>query len=485
MRWERSWVVFIEEVATSTVGLPDPYLAITAWLLVILSAGGILLVFLAYPLLLRFKSGGVQARPFQDPPAAPSISFVVVARNAEDMIEEKLRNCLSLNYPDHRLEFIFYSDGSTDGTDAILRRYREVSGVRFLSSNRHRGKTAGLNQAMENATGELVVFSDVDALLEPNTLTRLVTYCSDPGVGGSCGQRVIAETPREMGNAQEVYGRFDSTIKSMENRIGSITSSDGKLYSIRRKLFQPIPAAVTDDFYTALSIVAQGYRFVFEPRARAYIRIPSRNARHEVNRRRRIVSRSLRAIYLLRELLNPWKYGVFAIGLAINKVFRRLLPLFLLLLFSSTVALCFFSPLATLLLLPQLAFYAAALAFPLIGPSLSSGSRVKKVIAVAWYFCVGNYGTLHGLVDFLAGRGGALVNRCGKTSGGFLLRDLVDRDSIDIFGALVDVFHQLRCLQPAESLLRHQQHLPDHRLGVFHFLESLGRVRSQPKSGKR
>ena len=57
------------------------------------------------------------------------------------------------------------------------------------------------------------------------------------------------------------------------------------------------------------------------------------------------------------------------------------------------------------------------------------------------------------------------------------LRDLVDRDSIDIFGALVDVFHQLRCLQPAESLLRHQQHLPDHRLGV-HFLESLGRVRS-------
>ena len=79
----------------------------------------------------------------------------------------------------------------------------------------------------------------------------------------------------------------------------------------------------------------------------------------------------------------------------------------------------------------------------------------------------------------------ALVNRCGKTSGGFLLRDLVDRDSIDIFGALVDVFHQLRCLQPAESLLRHQQHLPDHRLGVFHFLESLGRVRSQPKSGKR
>ena len=79
----------------------------------------------------------------------------------------------------------------------------------------------------------------------------------------------------------------------------------------------------------------------------------------------------------------------------------------------------------------------------------------------------------------------ALVNRCGKTSGGFLLRDLVDRDSIDIFGALVDVFHQLRCLQPEESLLRHQQHLPDHRLGVFHFLESLGRVRSQPKSGKR
>ena len=67
-------------------------------------------------------------------------------------------------------------------------------------------------------------------------------------------------------------------------------------------------------------------------------------------------------------------------------------------------------------------------------------------------------------------RVGGLVNRCVKTSGGFLLRGLVDQDSIDIFGALVDVFHQLRCLQTAESFLRHQQHLPDHRLGVFHFL---------------
>jgi len=374
-----------------------------AGLLVLLSAGGISLVFLLYPLLLRLNSGGRKPEELPPPPVDPSVSLVVVARNAESLIEEKLKNCLALDYPANLVELIFYSDGSTDGTNKILERYRNSSGIRFLASGHHQGKTAGLNRAVEEATGELLVFSDVDAILEPEALGYLIRYVSGPGIGGCCGQRVISEVPRRLGEAQEVYGDFDSGIKSLESRIGSITSNDGKLYCIRRKLFRPIPEAVTDDFFEALSIVAQGYRFTFQPRARAHIRLPSRTSSHEVRRRRRIVSRSLRAIAFHRRLLNPWKHGMFAIGLAINKGLRRFLPVLLLSLLLSTACLAFFFLPAALLLLLQLGFYAVALSHPLVH-FLPDDNRIRKTASVAWYFCVGNYGTLLGLMDFLLGR---------------------------------------------------------------------------------
>lgn len=381
-----------------------PGLAIVSALIGVLSAGGILLVFLLYPLSVWLRVLGRKEEGALENQANPSISLIIVARNAEELIEEKLRNCFSLDYPGQLLEFIFYSDGSTDGTEEILRRYRDVARVRFFSSRRHHGKTSALNRCLELATGELAVFSDVDALLPPNALARMIRHYADPRVGGVCGRRVIDETSLDMKDAQGTYGDFDSFIKAMESRSGSITSNDGKLYSIRRKLFQPIPEAVTDDFYTGLSIVAQGYRFTFEPEARAHIRIPSRSPAHEVNRRRRIVSRSLRAIYLLKELLNPWKHGMFAIGLAINKVLRRLLPVFLLLLFFSTVCLSFHYPVATALLMLQIGFYGAASAYPAFSRYLSPKNRFKKATSVACYFCVGNFGTLLGLVDFLTGR---------------------------------------------------------------------------------
>ncbi|MBI5233081.1 MAG: glycosyltransferase, partial [Deltaproteobacteria bacterium] len=170
----------------------------------------------------------VKARPIE-----PLITVVVVVRNAASIIEEKIKNTLSLDYPADRLELIISSDGSTDRTEDIVQPY--IGGrVRLVSSPLHEGKNSALNRAVAISAGEILVFTDADALLEKGALRRIVPHFADEDVGGVCGQRVIAEHEMRLEKAQSDYIRFDSSIKRLESKTGSITSNDGKLYAIRK-----------------------------------------------------------------------------------------------------------------------------------------------------------------------------------------------------------------------------------------------------------
>ena len=347
----------------------------------------------------------VAPRPREVPEAPvemPSISMLIAVHNGESCIEDKIHNALSLDYPPDRFEVIVFSDGSTDGTEAIVRRIEDPRLVVRASSD-HIGKAAALNRGIAECRGEIIVFSDADALLERDALRALVRHFQNPRVGGVCGQRVIADDGRTLEEPQRLYIDFDSTIKSLESRSGRLTSNDGKLYAIRRRLFQPIPEAVTDDLYVCLSIIREGYEFIFDPEARARIPLPSRNPVHEVQRRRRIVSRSLRGIRMMRALFDPRRYGTYSIGLFINKVLRRLLPVCLILIFVCTAVLSVEHAAPAAFLTAQIVIYGAGLAYPVVVRVVRKGA-IQRGASVLFYFCVGNYGTFLGLADFIAGR---------------------------------------------------------------------------------
>lgn len=332
----------------------------------------------------------------------PSVSIVTVVRNGRHLIQAKIENALSLDYPLEKIEVLIYSDGSTDGIEEAVRPYL-ADNVRFYSTPFHEGKNAGLNRAVLECAGEIIVFSDADALFQKDALSHLVRPFSDPDIGGVCGRRLIAEKGLRLSEAQDVYIRFDTFIKKLEGRSGSISSNDGKICAVRKGLYRPIPEKVTDDLYVALSVIRQKYRFVFEPEALAFVRLPSRSPYHEVERRRRIVGGSMTGIWLLRELLNPFRYGPFSVNLFVNKVLRRLLPVFLIVLFFSSMALSFSLSIAAVLFLMQGVFYTAALLYHVAPGRLLSLKQVARICSVAYYFCLGNYGTLRGVIDFLRG----------------------------------------------------------------------------------
>ncbi|MBF0565703.1 MAG: glycosyltransferase [Nitrospirae bacterium] len=370
------------------------------FLLMVLSLAMILATFFLVPILCMSIYVLKGPRKIKLSTDLPYVSIILVTRNAGDVICDKLRNTLSLDYPKEKLEVIVFLDGSTDDTSKKAESC-SAENVTILSGKEHIGKHNGMNVASRHCKGELLAFTDVDVTLGRDSLLKIVRYFGDKKVGGVCGNKLIAKKNYNLEDAQDTYMKLAGKVKLIESHVESISSNDGTLYVIRKELFRDVPPAVTDDLFVCLTVVAQNYRFMYEPGAKAFMDVPSTNPGHEIRRRRRIVSRSLRGIFIRNETLNPFKYGSFAISLFVNKVLRRLNPVFLLLLFITSLTLAPQNDVIKGILFLQLMFYCLAASYltpikrlPVIG----------KAASFSFYFSLGNYGTLMGVIDFLAGR---------------------------------------------------------------------------------
>jgi cellulose synthase/poly-beta-1,6-N-acetylglucosamine synthase-like glycosyltransferase len=307
--------------------------------------------------LLLLVRGRLRPRPFKRADIEPTVTLVVAAYNEAGVIENKVKNALDLDYPADRLDMVVASDGSDDGTNEIVRRY--VNGrVRLLELGRV-GKAAALNAAVEAADGDVVLFSDANSILDRGAVRALVSPLADPEVGGVAGNQVYLSP--ESGDASVVgeqqYWDFDRMLKQAQSTAGSVTGATGAIYAIRRPLFRPVRADVNDDLLTSLRVIAQGYRLVFAPDAIAYEPVVE-TASQTFSRRVRVMARGLRCVVVMRELLDPRRYGFFAVQLLSHKLLMRTAVIPLVLLAFWTVLLWNYGWFYRAALFAQVAFYA-------------------------------------------------------------------------------------------------------------------------------
>jgi cellulose synthase/poly-beta-1,6-N-acetylglucosamine synthase-like glycosyltransferase len=366
------------------------------------SVGLILYAYLLFPLLIVLR-GLIWRKPYKsqltDPP--PFVSIIIAAYNEEREIGNKLDNLLALDYPRNRLEVIIASDGSTDGTNAIVQSY-EGRGIKLLSLPRL-GKAGALNAAVSASTGEILVFSDANSLYRPDALWELVRPFADAAVGGVAGNQcyVKKKETSSVGAGERSYWDFDRILKGFESSAGNTISATGAIYAIRRSLFQPVMEGVTDDFYTSTGVIAQGYRLVFAPEAVAYEAVAGTNST-EFGRKVRVITRGLRGVFIARrQLLNPFRYGFYALQLFSHKALRRIIVYPLILLFLVNPFLWqagFFYQLA---MIGQLAFYSLAL----LGWALD-GTRPgrKKIFTLPYFFCLVNLAVLMATINIMRGQ---------------------------------------------------------------------------------
>jgi cellulose synthase/poly-beta-1,6-N-acetylglucosamine synthase-like glycosyltransferase len=328
----------------------------------------------------------------------PSISLVISAFNEEDVIEEKLVNTLRIDYPRDRFETIVVSDCSDDRTDEIVGRF-ESSGVRLIRQSQRSGKSSGLNLALPVATGEIVIFSDANALYEPDSLRRLVRHFIDPIVGYVVGNARYAERGELASSAvsEGLYWKLETWMKESESRFGSVVGGDGAIYAIRRELYTPLRPTDINDLLNPLQIIAKGFRGVYEPYAICY-EDASNSFDKEFRRKVRIVSRSLNAVFRAPAVLLPWTQPRHWFCLLSHKVLRWVGPFFLVGAFVSSLLL-WHSEAYKFAAIIQLTFYASAL----IGLLVGRRRDASRILYIPYYFCLVNWAALQGIFKFLFG----------------------------------------------------------------------------------
>jgi len=365
----------------------------------------ILYVYIGFPLVLMVLSKFYKNQSVKlcERDKLPFVSIIVVVRNGEAYIKDKLINCLTLDYPEERREVIVMSDGSTDGTAEQVRQFADRH-VRLIESPMHRGKNASINEAILNGLGDIYIFTDASAIIEKGALIRIVSWFRDNRIGGICGQKVFRKSSSQLGGSQKTYLSYEDNIRRFESMIASIASNEGFFYAIRRTLTGAIPEGVTDDLYTAMSVISKGSRFIYDQEARAFLPVRAKTPSEELQRRRRIVCGSLRGIMKMKQLLNPFQFPLYAWILFSHKVARRLLPLLLITIFLVNIILLKDQAFFVVTFLLQLTGYSAFIAthYGFLSLELFPGT-VKKVFENWYYFCLGNIGTFLGMIDVCRG----------------------------------------------------------------------------------
>jgi cellulose synthase/poly-beta-1,6-N-acetylglucosamine synthase-like glycosyltransferase len=271
-------------------------------------------------------------------------------------------------------------------------------GVTLLRMPERGGKTVGLNAALREASGQVVVFSDANAMYRRDALRRLAAPFADPAVGAVVGESTYHDSETASEASESLYWKYETAIKRLESETGSVVGGDGAIYAIRRSLYVPMRADALSDFVNPLQIVKSGHRCLYEPAAQS-VEKAAEGFDREFRRKVRIVNRAWRAMLSMPELLNPFRYGFFAVKLISHKLLRWLAPLFLLLLLLTSVALAGRSPLYAWALVAQIAFYALALA----GHALRRRERMPRLLSVPYYFSMVNIASARGILEAFKG----------------------------------------------------------------------------------
>jgi GT2 family glycosyltransferase len=332
----------------------------------------------------------VRRRVTRKGPSTPAVSFIITAHNEEARIAQKIENTLAQDYPSSRWEIIVASDSSTDETDRIASAF--APRVTLVRAPERRGKEAAQRLAIETASGDILVFSDVATALAPDAVRTIVSNFADPSVG--CVSSVDRFVDGEGHAAGEgAYVRYEMFLRLLESRVNSLVGLSGSFFAARRDVCARWAPNRQSDFSTLLRAVEQGYRGVLDPQSVGYYHSlddPSR----EFARKVRTVVRGLSVVAANVHLLNPVRFGLFAWQLASHKVCRWLVPFGMIVALLTNAALAQTSPLYLALFGAQIGFYAAALA---------GLRRPSRILRIPSYFVTANLAVLTAWLRFARG----------------------------------------------------------------------------------
>ncbi|GIW56815.1 MAG: hypothetical protein KatS3mg082_3219 [Nitrospiraceae bacterium] len=290
-------------------------------LIVIGSVAWLAYTFLVYPLAMwlvarRVPNGFSSATPCFD---FPAVALVISAYNEQEVIARKLANALSLDYPEDRLSIWVSSDGSTDGTNAVVEEYARISPrIHLVAYAHNRGKTRALLDTLQRlpSSVQVVVFSDANSMYRTDALKMLVRHFHDPTVG--C---VAGELRYQSRKAEREYRGYENRIKRAQSALGVPVTAEGSIFAVRRELVPKLDPSSLEDMVIPLRVAAKGHKVVYEPRAVSEESF-NMSLSAQWRRRFRITNRAVRALRTVPEFVNLFRGGKYAFHFVSHRVMR-------------------------------------------------------------------------------------------------------------------------------------------------------------------
>ena len=369
-----------------------------------------MLLYLLIKIKRYFKGRPAIISPIND--LLPACTLIVAAYNEALFIEEKIINTLKLKYPAGKLKLLFITDGSTDGTPEIISNYPQI---KLLHQDGRAGKIAAVHRAMEYVDTETVVFTDANTFLNPEAITYICRHYTDKTVGAVAGEKrvQINESADASAAGEGFYWKYESTLKKWDSELYSVVGAAGELFSVRRSLYEDVPAdTVLDDFMISMLIAAKGYRIIYEPEAYA-VETASENVGEELKRKIRIAAGGMQSILRLKSLFNPFKYPLLSFQYISHRVLRWTITPFLLILIFVLGTILAFQPGQTFyaaMLCAQILFYLLAL----IGFIMEKRHIRIKMLFIPYYFCVMNYAVLMGIIRYFTKKQSAIWEKAQR-----------------------------------------------------------------------
>ena len=361
-----------------------------------LASAIVLYVYVGYPLFLIIlsffkkekKEGEKEGKIY------PPVALIISVYNEEKVIEEKIKNTLTLNYPEDMLEIVLVSDGSEDRTNEIIRNYSsKFDNIKLYVVKPHLGKNIALNKILPLISSEIIIFSDANSMYEKDSIKRLVRYFADDKIGCVIGELRYINKDGDKFNfdrGEGLYWKYESTIKRLESRLSSVLVANGSIFAIKRELYSVLEPDMANDFQIPMEIGNKGYKIVYEPEAVAYEKSAT-TSHEEFERKLRIINRGWMIFLKLHRKIN----GLRLFEFISHKLLRWLVGIFLILIFLSNIFLTDYPFYMTTFLL-QLVFYGMAV----IGIFFTK----YKVFYLPFYFCLINFASLIALFNFLRGK---------------------------------------------------------------------------------
>lgn len=338
------------------------------------------------------------------PSDLPHVTLLITAYNEQDVISEKMINCRELDYPADKLDIVWVTDGTTDASNEMLKKYPEVT---LYFEPQRRGKTAAMTRGMQFVSTPYVVFTDANTMLNAEAIREIVLQFMDPKVGCVAGEKRIAVQQKDnaASGGEGLYWKYESTLKALDSRLCTAVGAAGELFAIRRELFESMESdTLLDDFILSLRIAQKGHKIAYCSAAYA-IEGGSASMEDEEKRKVRIAAGGLQSIWRMRALLNIFRYGWLSFQYVSHRVLRwSITPVMLFLLVPLNIVILIAEPsmIYTILLILQCIFYLSGL----WGYYLSTKQIKNKFLFVPYYFLFMNINVIKGINYLRKRRGG-------------------------------------------------------------------------------